>query len=109
MVRVLTAATGATCPHGGLVVFVPEQHRATASGAPVLTTASTAVVVGCPNAAGGVPNPCTTVSWATPSARVTAGSSPLLLETSVGTCLDAMSAPQGQMVLTDVQSRVHAV
>ena len=78
-------------------------------GVPLLTTASGAVVVGCPNVVNGVPAPCLTVSWQGAARRVSVLGSPLLLATSTGTCLSGASEPQGAMIVTDVQVRVRAV
>lgn len=108
MPRVLTTATGASCPHGGAARFVAGQRAVRADGAAALTLSCTTTIAGCPFMIGTTPSPCVSVRWLLPARRATAGRSPLLLESSVGLCLNVASAPQGPLQITSVQSRVRA-
>ncbi|MEW2382834.1 hypothetical protein AB0873_12215 [Micromonospora sp. NPDC047707] len=101
----LTTATVATCPHGGSASFTAGQDRVLADGAPVLVLSDSTTITGCPFMVGNVASPCTTVRWQSPAVRVTAGD-PVLLDTSVGLCLSAASAPQGTLQIRTNQSKV---
>ncbi|WP_230688629.1 hypothetical protein ACN26Y_18585 [Micromonospora sp. WMMD558] len=101
----LTTATVATCPHGGSASFTASQDRVLADGAPVLVLSDSTTITGCPFMVGNVASPCTTVRWQSPAVRVTAGD-PVLLDTSVGLCLSAASAPQGTLQIRTNQSKV---
>jgi hypothetical protein len=94
------------CPHGGRVTFQPSQTRGTVGGQVVWTVADTATIVGCPFTAGSKPQPCVTVQWVTPSARVQAGGAQVITQGSAGLCLSAERIPQGAPVISVVQQRV---
>jgi hypothetical protein len=102
-----------TCTHFGPVQIPPVQPRVLVSAQPVATMASTLAVAGCaftlPN---GKPQPCVTVRWLMPSARVLVAGSPVLLQPGPGTgsglCQSAEQIPQGPPVVSAVQARVLA-
>lgn len=75
----------ALCAHGGQVQWVPGSPRVQAGGAPVLTMADVATVVGCtfPAMTAGAP-PCTTVQWLVAATRVQAGGVPVLVQSASG-------------------------
>lgn len=100
----LTAASTMMCPHGGTVIATPSSTRASA-GAPILTVADTCVIAGCAFNIAGVPNPCVSVQWAGPAARVTHGGAPALTAASIGLCLAATQAPQGAVIVAAMQPR----
>jgi hypothetical protein len=100
----LTAASTMMCPHGGTVLPVPSSASVSA-GAPVLRLGDVCTIVGCTFQISGAPNPCVTVQWTGPAARVTAGA-PVLTEASVGLCLAATQAPQGVVLIAATQPLV---
>ncbi len=51
------------------------------------------LVAGCPFVVANVPQPCLQVQWIVPATRVTAGGSPVIVQSSTGLCMGA--APQG--------------
>lgn len=102
----LTSATQATCPHGAPVSFVPTQTRVLADSAPVLLVSDQATIAGCPFTVSGAPSPCLTIQWLAPAARVMVTSTPVLLSTSIGLCLNLAAAPQGPAQLSSYQQRV---
>jgi hypothetical protein len=106
--NVLTATTVATCPHGAPVSFTPSQTRVLADGSPALLSTDQATIAGCPFVVGTVASPCVTVRWVTAATRVMVTSTPVLLSTSIGLCLNAASAPQGPVQLSSYQQRVQA-
>jgi len=102
----LTAATKATCPHGGQVNFVAAQTSVKADLFPVLLSSDQATVAGCPFMVGSVASPCLTIQWLAPATRVMVTQTPVLLSSSLGLCLSGASAPQGPVMLSSYQKRV---
>jgi hypothetical protein len=100
-----TAAT-VMCPHGGQASAQPAQSRVVAVGSPAATVADLYTVTGCPFTVGTKPQPCVTVRWTGPSARIRINGSPALLQNSRALCHSAEQAPQGPPSVTVVQQRV---
>ncbi|WP_370949866.1 PAAR-like protein [Amycolatopsis sp. cg5] len=98
---------GATvmCPHGGQATLLPSQSRVQASTQPVATQADVYTIAGCAFAPGGKPQPCVTIQWVTPSARIQVNGQPAILQSSVGLCQSAEKIPQGPPLVTVVQQR----
>jgi hypothetical protein len=95
------------CTHGAPVQTVPGNARVMVSGMPVATMADNYLVSGCPFVVPvAVPQPCIRVQWLVPAARVMAGGSPVLIQTSTGLCMGA--APQGSPIIASAQTRVLA-
>lgn len=76
---VLTSGAIVTCGHGGMVAPdpAPVQSRVLVGGAPLLTSADSLTVTGCPGVSGVV---CTVVTWANTASRVTAGGLSVLVQ-----------------------------
>ncbi|MFD8495101.1 hypothetical protein [Amycolatopsis sp. NPDC059657] len=98
---------GATvmCPHGGRATLLPSQSRVQAGTQPVATLADVYTIAGCAFAPGGKPQPCVTIQWVTPSARIQVNGQPAILQSSVGLCQSAEKIPQGPPLVTVVQQR----
>lgn len=100
---------GATvlCTHGVPALLTPSQPRVLASGQPVLTMASVITVAGCPfTLPPSKPQPCTTIQWLLPAARVLVGGQPAALAgPAPGLCLSA-GIPNGPPTVAVVQPRV---
>lgn len=113
---VLHANAGCQCTHAAPATITPAQRRVLVSGQPVATMASQIAVAGCPfqiPVGGGTkPQPCVTVRWSMPSARVLVGGVPAMLlpapGSGPGTCLSAEQIPQGPPMVSAVQPRVIA-
>lgn len=106
--NILHVAATVMCPHGGQATVQSAQARVTVSGNPVATVADTYPVAGCPLNVSGKPQPCLTIQWPGPAARVTVNGSPVVLATSTGVCLSPEQAPQGPPTVPVVQPRVVA-
>jgi hypothetical protein len=102
----LDAGTTIMCPHGGKVTVVPRAARVGLSGKPPLLVDDVATVAGCGFNVSGAPSPCLRVQWLMPAARVLVESSPVLLSSSVGLCVNAGGAPQGTAIVSGFQTRV---
>jgi hypothetical protein len=103
---ILDAGATITCPHGGQVTVTPRSTKVHLGGKPPLLVDDTAVVAGCAFNVSGAPSPCLRVQWLLPATKVTAESSPVLLSSSVGLCLNAGGAPQGTALVSGFQTRV---
>jgi hypothetical protein len=98
------------CPHGGRASPIPAQSRVTVGGDPVDALSDQYTVTGCPfTLPNGKPQPCVTVRWVTPSARVTVGGAQALDQGSVGICQSAEQIPQGPPTVSVVQQRVRGL
>ncbi|MFI9381973.1 hypothetical protein [Kutzneria sp. NPDC052558] len=93
------------CPHGGRAVFQPSQTRGTVTGQVIWTVADLTTITGCPFFVGNKPQPCVTVQWITPSARIRVNGSQVLTQGSTGLCLSAEHIPQGAPVVSVIQQR----
>jgi hypothetical protein len=102
----LDAGTTIMCPHGGRVTVVPRAVRVGLSGKPPLLVDDAATVAGCGFNVSGAPSPCLRVQWLMPATRVLVESSPVLLSSSVGLCVNAGGAPQGTAIVSGFQTRV---
>lgn len=105
---ILDAGATIMCPHGGQVTVVPRATRASLGGQPPLLVDDVATIAACPLNIAGAPSPCLRVQWQMPATRVTIESSPVLLSSSVGLCLNTGGAPQGTAIVTGFQTRVQA-
>jgi hypothetical protein len=105
MIPILTTTSTVMCPHGGQAVLITSNIDALIDGAPALLETDIHPVVGCPFAPGGVYTPCVTIRWATAATQTKVHEVPVLLQTSVGICQNAVQAPQGVAVIVQTQQR----
>lgn len=104
---------GCQCMHAGPATIVPSQPRVLVSGQAVATMTAQIGVVGCAfTVPGPKPQPCVTIKWTMPSARVKVmGQFPMVIPTpgvAPGICQSAEQLPQGAAVVSVVQPRVIA-
>lgn len=93
----------AMCPHGGQITVIPGAPQVLVSGMPVATMADQFLVAGCAFAPGGVPTPCLTVVWTTPTVETLVMGQPAITALSVGLCMAATGAPNGPAVIVSTQ------
>ena len=98
----------AMCPHGGQVTTVSADTRVLVSGTPAALVSDQFVVAGCVFAPGGVPQPCLTVQWTTPTARTLVAGQPAITALSTGLCIAANGAPNGPVIVVSTQPRAVA-
>ena len=108
MIPILTTASTVACPHGGIALLATTDTVARVDGAPVLLQTDVHPVAGCPFAPGTY-SPCLSIRWVTGAARTSVGGVPVLLQTSVGLCLNAAQVPQGAAVVLQVQQKAKGV
>jgi hypothetical protein len=106
--------TGAVvnCTHAIPAQITPVQPRVLVSGQPVATMSSQIFVSGCPFTIGPKPQPCVTVKWLMPAARVLVMGQPALVQPAPGPgpglCLSPEQIPNGPPLVGAVQPRVIA-
>jgi hypothetical protein len=105
---ILDAGVTITCPHGGQAQVVARSTRVSLGGKPPLLVDDAATVAACPFNVSGAPSPCLRVQWTMPATRVKVESSPVLLSSSIGLCVNAASVPQGTALVTGFQTKVQA-
>jgi hypothetical protein len=92
------------CPHGGLVQLFTSNTQAFVDGAPFLLISDIHPIVGCPFTPVAY-SPCVTIRWVTAATQTIVQHVPVLLQTSVGLCLNAAQAPQGAAIVVQVQQK----
>jgi hypothetical protein len=102
----LDAGVTITCPHAGTATVTPRATRVSLGGKPPLLVDDVVTITGCSLNIAGAPSPCLRVQWLLPAMRVMVESSPVLLDSSVGLCVNAAGAPQGTALVTGFQTRV---
>ena len=100
----LTTAANILCTHGGKATLATANAKVRAGG-PVLLESDVHTVAGCPFNVSGSPVPCVRIEWTAGAGSVTIGGSKALVQSSVGKCLNAASAPQGVAIVVPGQFR----
>lgn len=108
MIPMLTTTSVVMCPHGGLAQLFSSQSDALVDGAPVLLQTDMHPVVGCPFVPV-APSPCVLIQWASGATQTAIHGTPVLLQNSVGLCLNAAGAPQGPAVVAFTQQKAKGI
>jgi hypothetical protein len=107
MSEFLTTASNLQCPHGGTVSVTSSNTRAKAGGAFIVRSGDTFLVGGCPFTPGSAPpHPCVRVQWLTSALSNKAQGDASLTKESVGLCIAADGAPQGNVLVNATQACV---
>jgi hypothetical protein len=109
MPPVVTTSSQVQCTHGGMAVLVTTESVLMAGGAPVLIESDMPIIAGCPFVVGIVPSPCITIEWVTVATQLTVNGAGVVLETSIGTCLNAAGAPQGVAIISGGSPMLEAI
>lgn len=104
MIPILTQASTVICPHGGQATLLTSNVEAKVDGAYMLLITDQHPIVGCPFFTT-VPSPCVRIQWVTAAAQTNLRGIPVLLQTSVGLCLNVAQAPQGTAVVVQTQQK----
>lgn len=105
---------GIQCTHAAPGTIVPTQPRVLVSGQPVATMTAQIAVLGCVfTVPGPKPQPCVTIKWLMPSARLLVMGQPAMVLPSPGPgpamCQSPEQIPQGPPIVSAVQPRVIAL
>ena len=101
----------------GLLASIPrlalmrggEQESERLQEIPGMVPALSNLPAGCVFAPGGVPSPCLTIQWVTGATQSKVNNIPVLLQTSVGLCLNSFQAPQGPAIVVQTQTQALGV
>ena len=102
MIPILTTTSTVMCPHGGMAQLLTTDTEMLIDGAPALLQTDVHPIVGCPFTPVAY-SPCVSVRWVTGATQTSVHDVPVLLQTSVGLCLNAAQAPQGTAIVVQVQ------
>ena len=105
-VSILDIGCTIKCPHGGQATVIPGNSQVRVGGNFALLASDTMIITGCSFNVSGAPMPCLTIQWTAPATRNTVNKTPVLLQTSVGLCLNAANVPQGTAIVSSVQTKV---
>ena len=106
--NILTTASTVMCMHGGQASLLTSNTRVYAGGSPVLLETDIHPVTGCPFYMGSNYSPCVRIEWSQGSSRVSSNGVPLLIQSSIGNCLNVQNAPQGVATIVNTQIKVSA-
>jgi hypothetical protein len=102
-VPICTTASTMTCPHGGTIILTTSNAKMKVQGAFALLVTDVHIVAGCPFAVGPKYQPCVTVRWSAGATETNVDGTPVLIQTSIGTCYSVEQIPQGVAVIAQVQ------
>lgn len=108
MIPILTIASTVMCPHGGMAQLATTNTEAIIEGAPALLLTDMHPIVGCPFTPV-VYSPCVVIRWITAATQTSVHNVPVLLQTSVGLCLNAAQVPQGTAIVVQVQQQAKGI
>lgn len=109
MIPIITTTSTVLCPHAGRAQLLTSNTVAAVDGAPILLQTDLHPVIGCTFAPGGVYTPCVVIRWVSGAAQTKLNGVPVLLQNSVGLCLNAAQAPQGTALVVQVQTEAKGV
>ena len=108
MIPILTTTSTVMCPHGGMAQLITTNTEALVDGAPMLLATDVHPIVGCTFTPVSY-SPCLTIRWVSAATRTSIRNVPVLLQTSVGLCLNAAQAPQGTALVVQVQQKAKGI
>jgi hypothetical protein len=108
MIPILTTSSTVTCPHGGQAVLVTSNTEALIDGAPALLQTDMHPIVGCPFTPVAY-SPCILIRWVMGATQTMVHNIPVLLQNSVGLCLNAAQLPQGTAIVVQVQQKAKGI
>ncbi|WP_166359391.1 hypothetical protein [Pseudomonas akapageensis] len=104
MIPILTTSSTVMCPHGGIAQLVTTHTEALVDGAPMLLQTDVHPIVGCPFTPVTY-MPCLSIRWVTAATQTALHGVPVLLQSSVGLCLNAAQVPQGIALVVQTQQK----
>jgi hypothetical protein len=109
MSPMLTTTSTVICPHAGMATLVTSNTQLIVQGGLVLLMTDVHPIAGCVFAPGGVLTPCLMIQWVTGATQTNVNGIPVLLQNSVGLCLNSFQAPQGTAIVVQTQTQALGV
>ncbi|HEX9898505.1 MAG TPA: hypothetical protein VGC81_04735 [Candidatus Methylomirabilis sp.] len=104
----LTMTSTIQCPHGGVAILITSNTRTFAGGAPVLLESDIHPILGCPFTVGLKYSPCIRIEWSAGASKATIRGKKVLVESSIGKCINPEGASQGVAVIVNTQIKAFA-
>ncbi|AYF90637.1 hypothetical protein D6Z43_27165 [Pseudomonas sp. DY-1] len=108
MIPILTTSSTVMCPHGGTAQLITSNTEALVDGAPMLLQTDIHPIIGCPFTPGAY-SPCVSIRWVSAATQTSIRNVPVLLQNSVGLCLNAAQAPQGTALVVQTQQKAKGI
>ena len=108
MIPILTTTSTVMCPHGGMAQLLTTNTEAQVDGAPILLQTDVHPIVGCTFTPVAY-SPCVSVRWVSAATQTAVRNVRVLLQNSVGLCLNAAQAPQGTAIVVQVQQKAKGI
>lgn len=102
---ILNTSSTVLCPHGGVATLCTSNSRFFVDGSPALLESDIHPVAGCPFMVGSRYSPCLRIEWSSGAGGVTNAQNPVLLQSSIGRCLNGEGAMQGVAIIAGTQIR----
>ena len=107
-VNLLTTTSTIQCPHGGQAVLTTANSKVSADRATVLLESDVHTITGCPFTVASSPSPCVRIDWSGGATKAQVNGTAVLLQTSIGQCLNAAGATQGVAIVVNTQQKASA-
>lgn len=106
----LTIASNVMCMHGGKAILTTANVVAKIDDVPALLESDVHAVAGCPfTLPGPKPSPCVRIEWSAGAVMAKSNGTPLLVQSSVGKCINAEGATQGVAIIAQTQAKAKAI
>jgi len=106
--KILTTSSQIQCPHLGKLNLITKNTKIIVDGAATILETDVSQVFGCIFTTSAGPSPCKSVKWSCGTNRVTINGTPILIQTSIGTCYNSSQVPQGVATIISTQMKVSA-
>lgn len=106
--NILTTASTIMCTHGGQAILSTSNTKVFANGAPALLELDVHPVAGCPFTVGTKYSPCVRIEWSAEASKVTVNGTAVLVQSSIGKCINAEGATQGVATIVNTQMEAFA-
>lgn len=106
---ILTTASQVMCTHGGQATLTTANTQVKADGMPALLETDIHPVAGCAfTLPGPKPSPCIRIEWTMGAVMCKSNGTPVLIQSSIGKCINAEGAPQGLAIIAQTQMKAQA-
>lgn len=104
--KVVTTASTVLCQHGGTAQLQTANTKTHCDGSPALLESDVHPVTGCPfTLPNGKPSPCVRIEWTPANTPAPVQGTPVVVESTVGKCINAEGAPQGVATILPPSSK----
>ena len=102
----LTTSSKIICPHGGNAILSTSNTVVSVINAPVLLESDKHPITGCPFTIVQKLSPCVRIEWNTGTIKDKSNKISLLINTSIGNCINGEGVVQGIAIIVNNQQKV---